>query len=154
VTEQHDKLREGNLSISEKGEVPAVRDEIVNSLAELGYHQQDVFAICLSTNEALLNAIEHGNQCDKKKKVTVAYFIDREKAEITVTDEGLGFDPNAIPDCTADENLCKTCGRGIALMRGFMDAVEFGGNGNSVKLVKYKSSARPVPADQAQTLVE
>lgn len=154
MTEQKHKRKQGSLSISEKREVPAVRDEIVNSLVELGYHQQDVFAVRLSSNEAILNAIQHGNKCDKSKRVTITYVVDREKAEITVADEGAGFDPSAVPDCTADENLCKTWGRGITLMRGFMDVVEFGGRGNRVKLIKSNSSARPAPADQAQTPLE
>jgi serine/threonine-protein kinase RsbW len=150
VAKQNVKPREGSVSISERSEVPAVREDIVHSLIELGYPQQDVFAVRLSANEAIINAIEHGNKCDRKKKVTIAYWMNGERAEITVTDEGIGFDPSVIPDCTADENLCRTCGRGIALMRGFMDAVEFGQKGNSVKLLKLNSSRHPGPSDQAE----
>ena len=104
-------------------------------------------------NEALVNAIEHGNKGDRKKKVIVACQLGPERAEITVTDQGTGFDPSAVPDCTADENLCKTCGRGIAMMRGFMDTVEFEGKGNTVRLVKFRSDLRPAPADQAQAML-
>lgn len=144
--EKQTKLR---LSFSQRSEIASTRDRIIASLRERGYPQRDLFAVRLAINEALLNAIEHGNRSDPNKKVTVACQIDHEKAEIIVTDQGAGFEPGSVPDCTADENLCKTCGRGIAMMRGFMDAVEFEGKGNTVRLVKFRSDLRPAPADQA-----
>jgi serine/threonine-protein kinase RsbW len=137
--------KHGCLTISRKSEVPAVREEIVSLLVGLGYPQRDVFAVRLATEEALLNAIEHGNQCDERKRVTVSYRLGAEKAEITVSDEGAGFDPDSVPDCTAADNLAKPRGRGIALMRGFMDSVEFGGKGNTLILVKFNSSRREGP---------
>lgn len=150
VTQHNLDRKHRRLFIIEKKEIPAVREEIASSLASLGYSQRDVFAVRLATEEVLLNAIEHGNRCDKTKKVTVTYVIDERKTEITVTDEGHGFDLDSVPDCTAADNLCKTRGRGIALMRGFMDDVEFSGNGNTVRLVKLNSSAGAAPPDQSQ----
>jgi len=145
VTEHNLQGKQRCHIISEKSEVPAVREEIVSLLVGLGYRQRDVFAVRLATEEALLNAIEHGNQCDKKKRVTVSYLLDPQKAEISVSDEGAGFDPDSVPDCTATDNLPKPRGRGIALMRGFMDSVEFGGKGNTLRLVKYNSARREGP---------
>lgn len=116
-------------------------------LVELGYRQRDVFGVRLATEEALLNAIEHGNKCDSEKKVAVAYVVDPRKAEITVGDEGHGFDPDCVPDCTAGDNLSKPRGRGIALMRGFMDIVEFGGRGSTVRLAKFNTAGGAGPAD-------
>lgn len=140
VTEQNLQRKARRLFISEKSEVPAVREKIAARLLDLGYGQGDVFAVRLATEEALLNAIEHGNGCDKRKKVTVTYLLDRQKAEITVTDEGAGFDPNSLPDCTVADNVLKCKGRGIALMRGFMDTVEYSEKGNTVRLVKFNSA--------------
>jgi len=145
VSGQNPQRKQRSHSISEKSEIPAVREEIASFLLELGYSQRDVFAVRLATEEALLNAVEHGNKCDKKKKVYVGYRIEPEKAEITVSDEGEGFDPESVPDCTSPDNLAKPRGRGIALMRGFMDAVEFSGDGNKVRLVKFNSARGPRP---------
>ncbi len=145
VCEQNLQRKWRCVFISEKGEVPEVREEIAGRLLDLGYSQRDVFAVRLAAEEALLNAIEHGNGCDKRKKVTVTYHLDAEKAEITVSDEGPGFDPDFVPDCTATDNLAKPRGRGIALMRGFMDSVEFGGKGNTLTLVKFNSVRREEP---------
>lgn len=154
MTERDEKHKRTRFSLSQRSEVPPTRDKIIASLRELGYPQRDLFAVRLAINEALVNAIEHGNKRDRRKKVTVAYRVDPQKAEITVTDQGAGFDPTTVPDCTADENLCKTCGRGIALMRGFMDVVEFLGKGNVVRLVKFRSDLRPAPADRAQVMLK
>jgi len=154
VTEQDLQRKQRSLSISEKSEVPSVRERIVSLLVGLGYGQRDVFAVRLATEEALLNAIEHGNKKDKGKKVTVAYALDPQRSEITVTDEGEGFDPGSIPDCTADDNLTKSRGRGIALMRGFMDIVEFGEKGNTVRLVKFNSARGAKPAGREEARVD
>ncbi len=150
MTESNLYRKSGSLFIREAAEVPAVREEIVAYLESLGYPYRDVFGVRLATEEALLNAIEHGNKADRTKKVAVTYSLDREEAEIIVTDEGAGFDASSVPDCTAGDNLCKTRGRGIALMRGFMDVVEFLGKGNVLRLVKHNSAAKAAPADKPQ----
>ena len=154
VTGRNDKQTKFRLSFSHRSEVPSARDKIIASLRERGYPQQDLFAVRLAINEALVNAIEHGNRSDPNKKVSIACRIDRERAEITVTDQGAGFEPRSVPDCTADENLCKTCGRGIAMMRGFMDTVEFEGKGNTVRLVKFRSDLQTASADQTQPILK
>jgi serine/threonine-protein kinase RsbW len=151
VAEENLNTKQRHFFIREKREVPAVREEIVGCLVSLGYSQRDLFAVRLATEEVLLNAIEHGNKSDKTKKVAVAYAIDGEKAEITVADEGPGFDPSSVADCTSPDNLCKTRGRGIALMRGFMDVVEFPGKGNTVRLVKFKTAPDTVPTCPEQS---
>lgn len=114
-----------------------MREEIASLLHSLGYVHEDVFAVRLAAEEAIINAIEHGNKSDTTKKVAVNYLLDPKKVEITVTDEGPGFDPDSVPDCTLGGNLCKCRGRGIALMRGFMDEVKYSEKGNSIRLVKF-----------------
>lgn len=152
MTGQKENRKKLRFSLSQRSELPPARDEIIASLRALGYPQQDLFAVRLALNEALVNAIEHGNSSDPSKKVTVVCQIEPERAEITVTDQGSGFEPASVPDCTTDENLCKACGRGIAMMRGFMDTVEFEGKGNTVRLVKFRSDLHPASADQAQAM--
>ena len=101
-----------------------------------GYGDAAVFAIKLALEEALNNAIKHGNGFDAAKTVEVVFDVDAKQAVVTVTDQGKGFDPETVPDPTVDENLEKPCGRGIMLMKAYMDEVEYNGTGNQVRLVK------------------
>ena len=107
-----------------------------------GFCEPAMFAIKLALEEGLINAIKHGNGFDKSKKVTLEYQVDPQQAVICITDEGKGFDPDAVPDPTADENLEKPCGRGIMLMRAYMDDVRYNERGNSVCLTKKNSPSR------------
>ena len=113
-----------------------VAEEVLTHVASNGYGEERLFAIRLALEEALINAVKHGNKFDKAKKITVTADVGAERAAITVADEGVGFNPAAIPDPTADENLEKPCGRGIMLMRAYMDEVSYNERGNEVRLVK------------------
>jgi serine/threonine-protein kinase RsbW len=88
--------------------------------------------------EALVNAIKHGNGLNPSKKVRIAYHVRAEHFEIVVADEGPGFDPDEVPDPTAPENLERCCGRGLMLMRHYMSEVAFNRRGNSVRLRKLR----------------
>ena len=76
---------------------------------------------------------------DSDKEIKIDYLVGLDRVEITLTDEGQGFDPAEIPDPRCSENLYKTGGRGLFLIRSYMDKVEFNRRGNSVHMVKYKS---------------
>jgi len=115
--------------------------EILEALQQFAYPEHAVFAVKLALEEAVINAIKHGNQCDPNKFVTVRYDINGCRAVIIVADEGDGFDPDSVPDPTAEENLSKPCGRGIMLMRAYMDEVRYSRKGNMVRMVKYNRSA-------------
>ena len=119
---------------------------------------------CLALEEALRNAIHHGNlQLSSKlreefdddkyselfeqrrrekpysqRKVHIKVRISADGATFTIRDEGPGFDPNSVPDPTAPENLEAVCGRGIWLMRSLMDEVIYNDTGNEVTLVKHR----------------
>ncbi len=99
----------------------------------------------LALQEAFINAVRHGNQMDPDKEVKIEYLVDPEKFEISVTDEGEGFDPEAVPDPRCGENLYKPNGRGLLLMRAYMDAVEYNEKGNRVRMVRYRE--RPPVTD-------
>jgi serine/threonine-protein kinase RsbW len=88
--------------------------------------------------EALANAILYGNRKDSGKRVQVAVALTTTAVVVEVTDEGNGFDPHSIPDPTLPENLHRTGGRGVFLIRQLMDEVEYGERGNSVRLVLYR----------------
>ena len=85
--------------------------------------------------EALSNAMLYGNGSHPQKRVRVEVDIKVEEVAVRVTDQGSGFDPTTVPDPTLPDNISKTGGRGIFLMRALMDEVRFNDQGNSVTLV-------------------
>jgi serine/threonine-protein kinase RsbW len=111
-------------------------EQVVTQAEDCGYSPEVVFAIKLALEEALMNAIKHGNRRDPDKRVHVEYSVDSKRAEIRIVDQGEGFDPTDVPDPTADENLECPTGRGIMLMRAYMDHVEFSAQGNTVRMIK------------------
>jgi len=114
-------------------------EELLDEAPFKGYSEPALFAIRLALEEGLANAIKHGNKSDPGKSITVCAEVDDDQATITITDEGEGFEPGVIPDPTVDENLEKPCGRGIMLMRSYMDKVEFNERGNEVRLIKRRA---------------
>lgn len=121
-------------------------EALLNELARQGYGEATVFAIRLAVEEGLNNAIRHGNGSDRSKTVEFAYEVSPEKTVVCITDGGCGFKPQNIPDPTADENLEKPTGRGIMLMRAYMDEVVFSERGNEIRMVKWNPEAsKPRP---------
>jgi serine/threonine-protein kinase RsbW len=127
---------------SDAAEARRVQEEIENALKAHHFSSQDIFGIKLALEEALVNAIKHGNQLDRAKTVRVAYRITSDRFDVWVSDEGPGFDPNDVPDCTAAENLERPCGRGLMLMRHYMTEVGYNASGNVVYMSKQFPSAR------------
>lgn len=118
-----------------------VQERIVARLEELEYSTRDVFGVRLALEEALVNAIKHGNRMDPDKTVRVEWSISPDVFRVVIEDQGPGFHPEDVPDPTMEENLERPCGRGIMLMRAFMSLVEYQGRGNVLVLEK-----RRVPA--------
>lgn len=114
-------------------------DDVLQQLARLEWPDCEVFGIHLAMEEAIVNAIKHGNQDDPSKFVEVSIQIGKENFRIQITDEGSGFNPSEVPDPTEDENLELPSGRGLMLMRSFMSFVEYNDCGNSVKMEKVRS---------------
>ena len=101
------------------------------------FSEHDIFGIRLALEEALVNAIKHGNQMDRVQEGPHRLPRPRRRASRShITDEGPGFDPGDVPDPTAVENLERPCGRGLMLMRHYMSEVSFNGRGNSVRMAK------------------
>ena len=121
---------------SDPAEARRIQEVIEGSMRALEYGEHDIFGIRLALEEALVNAIKHGNNMDRTKQVRIAYRVQRELFEIQITDEGTGFDPCDVPDPTAVENLERPCGRGLMLMRYYMSEVAFLEGGNSVRMTK------------------
>lgn len=116
----------------------AAEDEVLREVERFGFRQEVAFAIRLALEEAITNAVKHGNRGDRSKRVRISYHVDNDKAEIRVADDGEGFDPAGIPDPTAPSRLALPNGRGIMLMRAYMDEVSYNGTGNEIRLLKRK----------------
>lgn len=115
-----------------------VQDQILDQLREQEFSDRIVFGIRLAIEEALINAIKHGNKLDPSKLVRVSYTINDEHFLIEIEDEGPGFDPGQIPDPTAPENLERPSGRGLLLMRAYMTECEFLQRGNVCRMRRVK----------------
>lgn len=128
---------------NELTEVRPVQDGIEAALQANQWGDSDVFAIKLAVEEALVNAIKHGNQFDPEKKVQVKYLITDERFEIEIEDEGAGFNPADVPDPTEIGYEDRPCGRGVFLIKNFMTSVEYRGRGNAMAMSKIKSPDEP-----------
>ncbi|WP_428386869.1 ATP-binding protein [Mucisphaera sp.] len=128
---------------SRLSEVAGVQDRILSAAGPFHYSEKALFALKLCLDEAVTNAIRHGNGSDPSKQVTIDYAISEEQIRVTICDEGPGFDPGGVPDPTLDENLERPCGRGVMLMAAYMTEVTYNDRGNCVTLVKSKDCTLP-----------
>jgi serine/threonine-protein kinase RsbW len=136
-------------SIVVRSETSALNDVCKRILSELeakGFNENNAFAVHLALEEAFVNALRHGNKMDPNKEIKIDYYISCEKVEISVTDEGEGFDLDGVPDPRSGENLYKTGGRGLLLIRSFMDEVDFNECGNMMHMVKHSGGEIPEEA--------
>jgi serine/threonine-protein kinase RsbW len=121
-----------------------VAEEISRRVAgTAGFDEEEQHRIEMAVHESMINAIWHGNKNDPSKSVWLQFKILRDRLEIRIRDQGNGFNPNFIPDPLKNENLLNVSGRGIFLIRTFMDdfRVEPGnGAGTEVVMVKRRSA--------------
>ena len=116
--------------------VQAVLDEVIEPLE---IDEESSYWMGIALREALTNAMKHGNKLNPEKRVEVGLEVTADAIDIVVQDEGSGFDPAAVEDPLAPDNLLKTQGRGIFYMRKFMDKIEYdfgAGGGTKVRLHK------------------
>ena len=118
--------------------------QVLAEVSSRGYDDDACFAIRLALDEAISNAIQHGNRNDASKKVTVRVTVDADRVKIEVADEGGGFSPACVPDPTAPENLEKPNGRGIMLINAYMTEVAFNDVGNRITMIKRRGCTLPV----------
>jgi serine/threonine-protein kinase RsbW len=114
--------------------------EVLAQLKLLGWTERDLFAVEMALVESLVNAMRHGNRLDAKKKVVVEIKASPDRFWMRVEDEGPGFRPDVVPDCTAAENLERCSGRGLALIKAYMSRVEYNECGNSVTMEKFRTT--------------
>jgi len=119
-----------------------LQGEIEQALTAVQFSEPEIFAIKMAVEEALVNAIKHGNQMDPQKSVRVVYRIHPERFEVRITDQGPGFDPSDVPDPTAPENLERPCGRGLLLIRYYMTDVSFDDRGSTIAMFKLRNGSK------------
>ena len=121
--------------------IKGIAHNIIADAKLMGYDEADLHdKIPVTVDEAVTNAIKHGNKFQEDKKVYIDIHIDVERIKIVVADEGPGFDVKAVPDPTDPANFLKPSGRGILFMSIGMDEVRFNEKGNILTLIKYKNS--------------
>jgi serine/threonine-protein kinase RsbW len=128
-------------TLSTRHEIPNVIASIVERMADHHYSEKEQFAVHLALEEALVNAVRHGNRNDPAKAVQVSFLVHPERVLIEVQDEGSGFDPAVVPDPLAPENLERSTGRGLHLIRTYMTWLRFNSKGNCLTMCK----CRPFP---------
>jgi serine/threonine-protein kinase RsbW len=111
-----------------------ILEDILAVVASYAFTQRDLFSINLAVEEALVNAVLHGNSGDPSRKVKVVFAVARTEFRVRITDEGYGFDPSTVPDPTSTRRLGTAHGRGLMLMRSFMTGVRHNSRGNSVEM--------------------
>ncbi|HEV3258153.1 MAG TPA: ATP-binding protein [Gemmataceae bacterium] len=115
-------------------------EAVTSAMTAHGYPDRDLFAIRLGLEEAIVNAVKHGNECDACKQVRFRHRVEADHVLMEVEDEGRGFDPYAVPDPRDAENLERSCGRGLFLMRAYMTWIRYNASGNCVTLCKRRST--------------
>ena len=107
--------------------------------AKSGFDEDECGRISMAVREATVNAVIHGNHYAPAKRVTVSFETTTSALRVIVSDEGQGLDPTTVPDPLAPENLLKQSGRGIFLIRSFMDEISFRAlsPGTEITMIKY-----------------
>jgi serine/threonine-protein kinase RsbW len=130
----------------------AVRQRVAEHLRANGFRAEDIGGVEVALEEALLNAIRHGNRNDSARKVRVTYATANDSLYILVGDEGEGFDPSAVPDPAGPENRERPGGRGLLLIWHYMSGAIVLGKGNYLLMWKRRNGhchmARTPPQDE------
>lgn len=110
-------------------------EKLIDELSQQYSFHSDVYGkLLLAVVEGVNNAIVHGNKMVSEKKVTISYEVESNRISFTICDEGQGFDHTLLPDPTTPENIERTHGRGVFLMKHLTDELAFSDKGNEVKL--------------------
>jgi len=121
---------------SDSGRIRESSSKILKDLEIFGVGEKEAFEIKLCVEEAVRNAIVHGNSSDPKRQVRLSYWVDEKVLNIEVEDEGPGFKHGAVKDPTREENLLRNSGRGVFLIKKLMDKVEYNEKGNKIIMAK------------------
>ncbi len=126
---------------SRRGAHLPLMEEILKQLSDLGWDGRDYFGVQMALEESLSNAIRHGNKCDESKEVQVECKVHADRFWICIEDEGEGFQPESVADCTTEEGLESTGGRGMLLIEAYMNRVEHNERGNRITMEKSRGTS-------------
>jgi serine/threonine-protein kinase RsbW len=122
--------------------VDAAENLVLQIAQESGFEEEDLHKIGMAVREAMVNAVVHGNRYNLKKKVHLSVDFGDDRLSVRIADEGEGFDAKDLPDPLAEENLLRQSGRGLLLIKAFVDEFDMRKGepplGTEVKLVVNK----------------
>lgn len=122
---------------------------LLDAMQQRGWPSDQMFRVQLAYEEAIVNAIRHGNRFAEDKTVDVSFRCDEEEIIIEITDMGCGFDPDSLPDPRAEDRLDIPGGRGVMLIQEMMTAVSYNDKGNRVTMRKLRTDQRSLtPEDE------
>jgi serine/threonine-protein kinase RsbW len=114
------------LEIASRFEMLDMVQTVLSHLSGLiGFDEDAAHYMSVAVRESVVNAIKHGNKGDESKRISVVFTLHPDSLEVSVQDQGTGFDPGAVPNPIEPENLLKADGRGIFFMKSFMDDVKY-----------------------------
>jgi serine/threonine-protein kinase RsbW len=114
----------------------SILNYLVERVEKMGIIKSERSNLYVALDEAFVNAIKHGNKFDKNKLIRIIADLSSEEARFIIEDQGEGFDINSIPDPTLEENLMKSSGRGVLIIKKIMDEVHYNEKGNRLEMVK------------------
>ena len=120
-----------------------VQEAILRACRNAHFDEDAFFAVKLALDEAVTNAIKHGNKLDPTKEVEVTATVSPRSVHVRVRDEGPGFDRTGVPDPTLEENLDKCSGRGLLLIEAYMTDVSWSADGRTIDMVRLNNADPP-----------
>lgn len=126
----------------------ALIDELIGAMTDRQWPSEELFRVQLAYEEAIVNAISHGNQNDPAKTVRVEMSCGDQRVWIRITDQGSGFDPESVPDPRQDDLLESLGGRGVLLIHEIMSEVRYNDPGNQITMVKIRNDRYPVDDEE------
>lgn len=135
-------LRGGAIIRHTREEVEAIQNAIDAAMAAADYPKASLFAVRLAFQEAIANAFNHGHRSlPSDTPAKVEFIVSPDEVLIAIEDQGPGFSPEAVADCTLDENLEIPRGRGVMLIRAYMTEVRFNAKGNRIEMIYRRPAA-------------
>ncbi len=117
-------------------------ETFLQALRDAGWEGRDYFHVQMASEEALVNAVTHGNKESPDKQVEIEIHISAEEVNMRFKDEGSGFNPNSLPDPRSEERIEEVHGRGVWLIREMMSEVRYIGRGNEVVMIRRRNDPR------------
>ena len=114
-------------------------ESLMTELEKAAWDGRDLFHVRMAVEEAVVNAIEHGNKRDAAKTVQLDFRVSPELCYIDIIDQGEGFDPASLPDCTDEEFVDKPRGRGVMLIKELMSEAEYNAKGNRLTMIRKRN---------------